>query len=1689
MLKEHIIHRGKKSNLSVEKHDKFGNVVVKSLVDEYPTPREINIFLQEYYICKDLEIDGVRKVHGWEKGKHQYRIFLEYIDGITLTEYKSTQPALSDYLMVFSNIAKCLSDLHLHSIIHNRLSPDNILVKTDTLEVVLIDLALSTTYTQRSSFVGNPLNLNADIHYLAPEQTGRLNRIIDHRSDLYALGIMLYEFIASQPPFKNLNHFELIHAHIALKPKPLNALNIQCHDALSHIVEKLLDKDAEKRYQSAKGLQIDLDRCIAQLEESNTIQDFELARLDISPRFELSQKLYGREAEIEKLLEVFNKSANGHTQLMLVSGFSGTGKSVLVSEIYKPITSKRGYFIEGKYDQYQRGIPYHAIINAFTSLIHILLTESSTYLSTIKEKMLQAVGQEGKVLTDFIPSLELLIGKQPEVAEINGEDAQNRFNYIFLRWLSAICSEEHPIVLFIDDLQWADSASLDLMEHILLNKSNYFFCIGAYRDNEVNKAHPLSITIDHLNDQNFEIENIHVTNLELGHIEELLSDSLFTPIPEVKDLARLVHEKTRGNAFFVVQFVKSLAEKNILKLNTATGKWNWDMDSIYKLNITDNVVEFMADKIKELPSHTQEIFKVAACLGTRFSSELLVKTTPFSSDEINSHTDKLLEEGLILQLENEFKFTHDRIQQAVYSLIEENDRKILHQNIGKLLLKESTEEELQEHIFDIVNHLNWGVEFISEAEEKLKLAKLNLKASKKAKHNSAFKESFKYISTATELLPENSWKNYYALSLDIYEEGAENAFLAGNFKEMHAFIDDILANATSLIAKVKPYEIRVNAYKAENKLKEALDTGLEILEQLGEKFPKKPSMLTVFPDLIKTFLLLRNKSLEKILALPEAKDPIKIASIRILANIAPSSYWGNPTIFPHIIFRMCQLTIKHGLTAASAFGFATYGVIMIGVLNKIKTGYPYGKIGLEIINRFNAKEWIAQVYTPVYALNYIWNGHIKHTLAPLLDSYHIGLETGALEFSCINANIYCIHAYVIGKPLDKLEPEIKDYSNIINQYKQETNYMYNEVFRQSAQNFMGLAKDNLKLAGEAFNDVKLLEDGIEDKNKTISFMIFFHRGILGNYFGDFNYALENATKANQLLDAVLGKIEVAIQAFHFGLANAYATTESKGKRLKQLSGSISKMKHWAKHAPENFKHKWYLLLAEKARLKNNANQARDFYDKSINDALEYEYIQEAALASELASHFHRANGNANLAKYYLRNAYQYYRDWGAVAKLIELSKAYPDDLKDLLDEQILDKDIISAGKDLSLASLDLLSIFKVSTALSSEVVFEKMLDKLMGIISENIGANKAALVLKEGDGLALRAHWSVEQNEMTLEDIPFDEITFLPKKMIYYIERTKKEVMLGCAWQDQVYRSDAYIKSTKAKSILGMPLLNKGSLLGILYLENTLLENAFNSKNLKILNLLSNQIAISIENTILYENLEKKVHDRTSELEVEKKKSDDLLLNILPAETALELKKYGKARPRKYDAVTVIFTDFINFTKLSERLTADQLVVEIDKYFTKFDEIAKKYNIEKIKTIGDAYLCVSGLPVVNKNHVFNAVNAAMEMRDYVEKVYESKASDDPTAFRLRIGVHTGPVVSGVVGQNKFAFDIWGDTVNTASRLENNSEAFKINISEEVYNIIKDDYHCKHRGLLYAKNKGDINMYFIESKKITNEQPI
>ena len=1687
-----LIYSSKNSKVFIEEDENLGKVVVKYLNEEYPPPKIIKQFFNEYDILNGLTIDGIRKALEWKKVHNKYSISLEHIEGQTFRDFIASRPPLKNLLSVFASVAHTLAELHRLNVIHKDISPGNILVSPQKLDTTLIDFGISTKLNIKTQHLGNPNKLEGTLAYISPEQTGRLNRVVDYRSDLYSFGVVMYEALAGQLPFQNEDPLEVVHGHIAVIATPVHEINPKIPTVLSSIIGKLMEKNAEDRYQSASGLRQDLEKCIEILGDHGTIDHFEIAKNDIRDKFQIIEKLYGRDLEIKTLMDCFDGVSKGPAHLVLVSGYSGTGKSALVAEIFKPVTEKKGYFIDGKYDQYQKGVPYSAILQAFNGYVNLLLTEDEDKLNEYRDEIQNAVGEEGRVLTELIPSLELIIGEQPEVPEINGVEARNRFKYIFQKFLETICSEEHPIVLFIDDLQWADSASLDLLNALLQDRRNeYFMCICAYRDNEVNKAHPFIIMVDELKSVELSITEIHIENLRFEDVHLLIAESLNLGLDVTESLAKMVHDKTQGNAFFVTQFLKSLYEDGVLAFSINDGRWKWDLDKMKEMDITDNVVEFMASKIKKTDPHLQEILVSAASVGNTFHVRTLAIIHEEDEKIILGNLNEALAEGWILYLEDYYRFAHDRIQQAVYSLVSEEKRNKLHLDIGRHLLEKYQDDQLDDNLFDVVNQLNQGVEYVTDESEKISLSDLNLQACQKSKLNSAFGEAYNHAKLGITLLGDDLWKKYEDKALKLYLEAAETAFLSADFTSMNQFIDRVLEYSDDILTRVRVYEIRINAFKAENKLNEALSTGFDVLNQLGEKFPKKAGPLTVMPDLLKTIMKLRGKDQEYIVGLPDMEDEEKKAALRILANIAPSSYWADPAVFPHIILRIVQLSLKHGLSAVSAFGFATYGVIQVGVLGKNAVGYKFGKIGLKILERFNAKEWIPQVFNPIYGLIFIWGDHVKTTLKPLLESYHIGLETGAIEFACINSNLYCINSFLIGKPLKRLEEETNAYSRTYEQYKQEINTIYNEVYRQAMLNFMGENEDPIKLIGAAFNEEEMLANNIEEKTRTGTFYIYFLRIILANYFGDPEYAWDNIEKAEPLLDSVLAKLELAHYAFFVGLTAAKyypsAKGKSRSKALKLLKNNIKKLKKWAEFSPENYEHKLLLLEAELAVINKDNSSAIKLFDKSIMQAAEFDYLNEEAIANERAGHFHLNDGNQILGEFYIKNAYQTYRYWGAEAKLKHMAATYPNfiiEIKSGTESMTTTTTTTTTSTQRAGSAFDLRSIIKASTALSSEIVLPKLLAQLIQIVAENVGASRATLLLSEKQRLYIEAEYHDLKlvEEKLLKSIPLDISEDLPKSVIKFVRRTKNNVIISKAVEDPTFAKDIYIQEQKPKSILAFPIINKGNLIGIFYLENNVTEGAFTEDSIYLINLLSGQIAVSIENARLYEQLEHKVEERTQELAEEKKKSDDLLLNILPSQTAQELKKDGKATPRRYESVTVLFTDFIGFTRVAESLNPEELVDQIDVYFKGFDKISKKYQVEKIKTIGDSYMCAAGLPIEMKDHAWRAVKAASEMKEFSMKIAENLKKQGKPHFQIRIGLSSGPVVAGVVGIHKFAYDVWGDTVNTASRMESGSEPDKINISESTYELIKDNINSTYRGKIEVKNKGEIDMYFVDSLK-------
>jgi len=1688
-MAEKLIYESSNSQIYVLNDEEWQKPVIrKTLNNEYPPPAEIARFYNEFDIISGLNLKGVRQVLKRGRFKRKPALYLDYIDAQTLSEaFHGKENDIEDFLHIAIAIAQAIGEIHQQNIIHKDISAANILVNLQDRTVKIIDFGISSKINLKKPHLGNPERLEGNLSYISPEQTGRMNRVVDHRTDLYSMGILFYEMLSGSLPFIAEDAMGLVHAHIAQQAEPLHLKNNHIPEIISQIVTKLLEKSADDRYQSAFGVVDDLKRCLKQLTNSGKIELFELASNDFSGKFQIPQKLYGREQETTALMQSFEQATQGQLKMMLVAGYSGTGKSALVHEIHKPITQKRGYFIEGKFDQFQRNLPYFAILQAFENYINLRLTESKQQLNELRILIQEAVGTEGKVITDVIPNLVHIIGEQPDVAEVGGNETQNRFNYIFAKFVKAISTKDHPITLFIDDLQWADVASLNLLK-VLMNDSDngYLLCIGAYRDNEVNQSHPFMIAINEISEAGVDIDRIEIGNLSEPDVKNLIADAIARSPDAVSDLTKLVYSKTHGNAFFVTQFLNKLYQDNLLAFDFDKKTWQWDLSKITSMNITDNVVELMAGKIKKLPADTQQAMKYAACIGNSFDINTLSIIRKKTSDEVLSELQAGLAESLLVPADQHYKFAHDRIQQAVYSLIPEQERKHVHLAIGQLLLESLTDEEQEKRLFDIVNQWNLGKEMISDATQKLQLAELNLNAGNKAKQASAFKPAYEYLQTGIELLEKDHWQLHYELSRDLYTRAAETAYLNGDFAQMEQKIETALENASDLLDKVVPYEIRILAYKAKNRLLDAINTGLDVLGELGEDFPRKASMTHVMLDLLKTKYCLRGKNLKYLSNLPEMTEQRKIAAMRIIAGIASSSYWATPALFPLLIFRMCQLSIKYGNTALSAFGFATYGVIMCGVLGAMKSGYEYGKLGLVLLDKFDARAWLTQIYTPIYALINNWNEHVENTLQPFQASYHIGLETGAIEFSCINANIYCIHAFLTGRQLEKIEAETQAYSDSFKHYKQETNYNYNQVYHQAMLNFMGRSENPLILTGSAYDEATMMQQNLDRNDQTGKFFIHFNKLILCYYFQDFSQAKQHADESRKLLEAVLAKFEIPNHHFYESLVllalYSKANRQEKLKTMFRVRANMLKIKKWAKYAPENYAHKYFLIDAERLRVLGKNNLARNIYDKAIEAASNNRYIHEEALAYEVTGRFYAQQKAENLAEYHLKAAYNSYREWGAKAKLADLGQRYPQIISSTSSQNIglnttTSVTEISSSTDKSM--LDLITLHKASTAISGEIVLRNLLQLLMKIVIENAGAQRGYLLLEKNGKLQVQAEYDVDLKQMyVLQGKPAEETRKMASRIVQYVYRTKENVVLHDATNDERYAQDDYIIAHKPKSILVMPIVNQGKFVGILYLENNLSVGAFTQNRIDTLCILSGQIAVSIDNAMLYENLEQKVVERTEELALEKQKSEELLRNILPAETAEELKQYGKAEPKSYDNVTVMFTDFKGFTQFAGQLPVNELVNEINTCFSAFDQIMEAHGVEKIKTIGDAYMCVGGLPVANSTHAMDTVRAALAVQRWMAEHKKQRQAENLPFFDIRIGLHSGPLIAGVVGTHKFAYDIWGETVNIAARMEAGSEAGMVNISGATYALIKDQFECSYRGKLPAKNMSDIDMFFV-----------
>ncbi|MEW5856020.1 MAG: AAA family ATPase [Cyanobacteriota bacterium] len=1496
------------------------SVIIKTLKAEYPTLEQLTRLRHEYKILQALHIEGIAKPLALESYKNGLALILADLGGEPLTKLLNLQKSieLSRFLPIAIQLASILGDLHQNNIIHKDINPNNILINEKTGQIIIIDFSISSCLSRENQIVSNPNLLEGTLAYISPEQTGRMNRSIDYRTDFYSLGVTFYEMLTGQLPFQANDSLELIHYHIAKTPVLPHLINSEIPEAVSDIVMKLLAKTAEDRYQSALGLKADLEICLEMLQTSGEISRFQVGELDLFSQFSIPQKLYGREQEVSLLMDAFARVSNPPqsslgkevVEMMLVSGYSGIGKSSLVNEIHKPIVEARGYFISGKFDQFQRNIPYSAIINAFQSLVKQLLTENQAQLAQWKEKILAALGTNAQVIIDVVPEVEFIIGKQPAAPELAPTEAQNRFNLVFQKFIRLFCSQEHPLVIFLDDLQWADSATLKLLEVIMSDaETGYLLFIGAYRDNEVTPTHPLMITLDSLRSQAVIINEITLAPLALDSISNLIADTLHSNTIAIQALAELVIKKTSGNPFFVNQFLTTLYQENLLVFTSpfpdSQACWQWNIAQIEAIGITDNVVELMIRKLQKLPDSTQQVLQLAACIGNTFNLQTLAIISKRSPTVAYHALWAAIQESLILPVSGlniiskeiidatsavilDFEFLHDRVQQAAYALIDDSSKQVTHLQIGRLLWQNTESEILPEKIFEIVDHLNLGIELISDESERTEIAKLNLMAGQKAKAAAAHAAATKYLQAGLALLADFSWETEYELTLSLHTEAAEAAFLNGDFEEIQRLAQIVQNCARTLLDTVKVYEVQIQAYMGHNKLLEALNTGLLVLKQLGVEFPDSPDPSDIEQALGETATILSGTRIKVLIDLPEMTDPHQLVMIRILSSIFSACYSTVSSLVPLTVCKQVNLSVQYGNAAVSPFAYAVYSLLLCGAIGDIERGYEFGQLALRLVSKLNAKEIEAKTCHLVTAGVQHWKEHAKNTLAPFRSVFSTGLETGDLEYAGYAIMVWSHYSFFVGQQLTQLERDIATYTDAIQNISQETALNNTKICWQAVLNMLGRAPNRCQLKGEAYDEEKMLLLHQQTNDQLAIHYLSLHKLVLYYEFEDYSEALKTIPQIESSFGASVGQLTVVIFYFYDSLVRVAVYSEVSPSEqqgiLDRVQANQEKMQKWAHHAPMNFLHKFYLVEAERHRILGEKVEAMENYDQAIALAKENEYINEEALAYELAAKFYLSWGKETIAQLYLHKAHYAYQVWGAQRKVEDLEEKYPQLIAGLSANSVSQSTVnkttqtpTTTSHFRTSTSLDLATVMKAAQAISGEIVLSNLLSQLMEIAIENAGAEKVFLILNESEILLIEAQASVEQDDvLMLQSIPVNDSNQLPVSIINYVERTQQDVVLKDASAPGIFATDTYIINNKPKSVLCTPLIHQCKLTGILYLENNLTTDAFTSDRLEILKLLSSQAAISIENARLYTDLENysrtleaKVEERTLELQEE----------------------------------------------------------------------------------------------------------------------------------------------------------------------------------------------------------------------------
>jgi predicted ATPase/signal transduction histidine kinase len=1416
--------------------------------------------LEHEYSLRD-ELDEEWAVRPLALSQHEGRTTLVLDDpgGQPLDLILDGPMELAPFLALGASLATALSRLHSRGLIHKDVKPANVMADPAAGRAWLMGFGIASSLPRERQSLEPAESIAGTLAYMAPEQTGRMNRSIDSRSDLYSLGVTLYQMVTGSLPFAASAPMEWVHSHIARQPVPPSKRLKGIPGPVSAIIMRLLAKTAEKRYQTATAAALDLRRCQAEWKTRRRIAAFPPGKHDVPNLLFIPEKLYGRAKEIDALLASFDRVvASGATELVLVSGYSGVGKSSVVHELHKSLVPPQGLFASGKFDQYQRDIPYATLAQAFQGLIRAVLGKSDVELCQWRDALREALGPNGRLITDLVPDLKHIIGEQPPVPELPPQDAQGRFQLMFRRFISVFARPEHPLALFLDDLQWLDAATLDLLEDLVTRPEvRHLLLIGAFRDNEVNSAHPLMRKLGEIRRAGVTVQEILLAPLAERDLGRLLADTLHCGPERVASLAELIHEKTAGNPFFAIHFISALAGENLLTFDHAGNRWQWDLDRIRAKGYTDNVVDLMVGTLRRLPAATQKALQQLSCLGNSAEFAVLAAVYEDSKEELYAALQDAVRTGLVLRSERGYRFLHDRVQEAAYSLIPEAARGAAHLRIGRLLAANTPPEAIEDQIFEIVSQLNRGSRLITSAEEKQRVAELNLRAGRRAKSSTAYAAALAYLSAGLGLLTEESWRDRYDLIFHLELYAAECELLTASLLAAEARLSRLAHRARDRRHFADVARLRLTLYTTLDRSDRAVEVFLEYLRREGTDWSPHPTPAEVQGEFDRIVAQIGRRTIAELIDLPLMTDRCMFAALDVLTEMVTPALFTDVNLLSLVICRMVNLSLEHGNSDGSCFAYVWLGMIAGPHFHRYDSGYQFGRLGYDLVEKRGLRRLEARTYMSFGNLVIPWTKHVRTGRELVRRAFDTANRIGDLTFAAYSCNNLNTNLLAAGDALGEVQAEVEN--GLAFAQKARFGTVIDVITTQLAlvRTLRGLTPKFGCFDQGPFQELAFERHLAGDVVLALPECWYWIRKLQARYFaGDYAAAVQAASRAQRLLWTSPSFFETAEYHFYGALALAAACDSAaageRERHLGALAAHQAQLKIWAENCPENFANRTALVAAEIARLDGREVDAMRHYEQAVVSARDNGFIQNEAVAHELAAKYYAARGSATAACAHLEAAHGCFAHWGADGKVRQLERLHPR-LRDRSAPAAADG---NAGT--SIEQLDVGTVIKASQALSSEMVLGKLIETLLRLAVEHAGAERGLLILVRGDELQIEAEATTGRGsiEVHVRKVAVTSAD-LPVAVLNYVIRTRSRVVLEDAFTHDSYGQDEYVLKKRARAALCLPVIKQTQLVGALYLENNLTPGAFTADRVAVLELLASQAAISLENARLYFDLQR----------------------------------------------------------------------------------------------------------------------------------------------------------------------------------------------------------------------------------------